>query len=179
MRGLMIAPPTSARPGIAAATLALLGLTLGACGNPERELVGCWQQVEWKYEVADDDARSLWTDGVKPREYPDQQVVHHEAEWWRFTGHSRLELGLPGGERVEVRWRLKGRGHALTLRYPDSDRFEVYDVKELNADELILQYDMGMEVRGIARLRFARSPDAGVCQAAHSERRVQGSERSA
>ena len=138
-------------------------LFAGACGDPEASLVGCWEEVEWTYERSDDPAPERWTDGVRSRAYPDRQVLHHHAEWWSVGPRGQLQLALSDGSTVRGRWRLKGRGHVLTLRYPRNDTFEVYDIKELDDDELVLQYDMGMEVRGIARLRFRRRDPGSTC----------------
>lgn len=154
---------------------ALVLLGLSGCSNPELEIVGCWHQVEWRYEL--DDTPGLWNDGVRFREYPDRQLVQHHAEWWRVEPRGRLTLSLPGGQVHQAHWRLKGRGHVITIRYPNDDKFEVYDIKELDEHELILQYDMGMEARGIASLRFERSPDGAACAPEASHDRTVAEQR--
>jgi hypothetical protein len=128
-----------------------------ACGSePEKLLEGCWTETAWDYERADaNDVPRHWKDGVRVQQYADRQVVRHEAEAWEFKPGELVIHGLDGETHV-AHWRLKGRGHVLTL-WHDDERFEVYDIKELDRDELILHYDMGMEVRGIARLEFERT----------------------
>jgi hypothetical protein len=133
---------------------------VGACGaEPEKLLVGCWKETAWTYERADTNGETpqgLWNDGIRIREYPDRQVIRHEAEGWEFKSRGDLVIRGREGDLHHAQWRLKGRGHVLTIWHED-DQFEVYDIKELNRDELILHYDMGMEVRGIARLEFTRT----------------------
>jgi hypothetical protein len=42
----------------------------------------------------------------------------------------------------------------LRLRRAPPSTDEVYEIEELNRDQLVLHYEIGMEVRGVARLRF-------------------------
>jgi hypothetical protein len=136
----------------------LLTALLAGCGDDPGELIiGCWAETEWAYERADTSAVvSRWNDGIRVRQYPDRQVLRHEAEAWEFMPRGELAIRDLAGEVHLAKWRLKGRGHVLTIRH-DDERFEVYDIKELTRDELALHYDMGMEVRGIARLEFERT----------------------
>lgn len=137
-----------------------------ACvGTPEKSLMGCWTETSWTYEKIDDVGEpgldALWSDGVRMRDYPDRQVVRHEAELWHFRPRGELDIRHVDGTVANARWRLKGRGHVLTIRHEGAG-FEVYDIKELTRDQLLLNYDMGMEVRGIARLEFARASCTGT-----------------
>jgi hypothetical protein len=131
---------------------------VAACGEqPEALLIGCWAETEWTYERADTNgAASRWNDGIRVRQYPDRQVLRHEAEAWEFRPRAELAIRDLAGEVHQAHWRLKGRGHVLTIRH-DDEHFEVYDIKELSRDKLALHFDMGMEVRGIARLEFERT----------------------
>jgi hypothetical protein len=141
----------------------LLSLVIAGCaGDPERMLQGEWQEVSWRYEKIDhpDSAQSKWIDGIRFRDYSDRRVVRHEAERWIFEPGRGLEIQVRDGDPLRARWRLKGRGHVLTIRYTDTGDLEVYDIKELSRDKLILHFDMGMEVRGVARLEFKRVSDA-------------------
>jgi hypothetical protein len=136
-----------------------LALCLSACGtNPEDVIVGRWEEVSWRYEKFDGHAPNAtkWIDGIRLPNYPARGIVRHEAEYWEFQPGRVLLIRTRDGDTVRARWRLKGRGHVLKVRYPESDDVEVYDIKELNRNELILNYDIGMEVRGIAQLTFNR-----------------------
>jgi hypothetical protein len=149
-------PASSTWPWAAPCLLVLVG-----CGtNPESLLLGKWDEVAWSAEKVDDYDHSTprWIDGVSFPEFAQRRIVRHEAEKWVFQPERVLEIVLRDGRRLQARWRLKGRGHVLTIRYPDTGELEVYDIKELTRDRLVLHYDMGMEVRGIAKLEFRRRP---------------------
>jgi hypothetical protein len=140
--------------------VAVLALGLTACSHhPEEMLPGSWRESAWRYERVDGDRRAmgLWTDGVRVRESPERHILRHEAERWHFHPDGNVEFIRLDGSVVRARWRFKGRGHVLTLRFPDGG-FEVYRVQELTDETLVLHYDMGVEVRGIARLEFHRVP---------------------
>ncbi len=138
--------------------VAMLAFGLAACSDhPEEMLPGSWRESEWRYERVDGGRRAmgLWTDGVHVRKSPDRRILRHEAERWHFHPDGNVEFVRLDGSVVRARWRFKGRGHVLTLRFPDGG-FEVYKVQELTDEMLVLHYDMGVEVRGIARLEFHR-----------------------
>lgn len=165
-------PPSvlnACRRAPALAALALVVSSLG-CERPDQTLVGCWRQVDWRYERMDEPLQR-WFDGVRLRAYPDRDLVVHEAERWDVGPRGAVRIARRDGE-AQGRWRLKGRGHVLTLRFAssESETFEVYDVKELDARRLELNYDIGVEARGVARLSFERAP-ARACVAPSPEGR--------
>ncbi len=136
--------------------LLLLCLTMQACtSDPEALLVNKWKEVEWAYERIDrSPADGQRFDGVRIAAFEERRIVRHETEYWQFRPDRSFSILLEDGSTRTGRWRLKGRGHILTLRYADGGT-EVYDVKELNQGALVLNLDLGMEVRGIARLVFS------------------------
>lgn len=136
--------------------------------------MGCWKEVDSRYEKVDVDDEGepvgppvgRWNDGVRSREYPDRLVHRHDSEYWSFEPGGDVALVSQNGGVSHGRWRLKGRGHALTLRFPKDDGFEVYNIEELDEDQMVLHYDVGVEARGIARLTFNRvTSEAGPTQA--------------
>lgn len=137
----------------------LLGVVLLAgCGDhPEALLEGRWRESGWEYEKFVEKPRTSakWVDGIDLPGFAERSVIHHEAEYWDFRRGGALVIAKRDGTRLHARWHLKGRGHVLTVRTSDPS-FEVYDVKGLDEKELVLNYDVGMEVRGIARLTFRR-----------------------
>ncbi len=146
---------------------ALIGIGAGvfllgaACTeSPEKTLVGCWKEVDARYEKLPKDGRvnRLWSDGVRVRDYPTRDILRHESEAWEFRPGGEVQILGRNGKATKGRWRLKGRGHVMTVRFPATQAFEVYDIKELDQDRLVLHYDSGMEVRGVARLEFQRQP---------------------
>jgi hypothetical protein len=152
--------PSSAWLAWVAAGLFVL-LQAGCGDHPEELLTTRWQESGWEYEKLDthSPAQGKWIDGIDFAAYADRRIVRHEAEYWEFRPDGTLIIAKRDGSHVQARWRLKGRGHVLTVREPESvggGGAEIYDVKELTRDELVLNYDIGMEVRGIARLTFRR-----------------------
>lgn len=115
-----------------------------------------WQEIRWSYEKLDQPRPEVQRiDGIRLEVFEQRTIAHHEAEYWSFHSDRSFHIALRDGARRTGRWRLKGRGHILTLRYADGT-VEVYDVKEIDRERLVLNLDLGMEVRGIARLEFAR-----------------------
>jgi len=130
--------------------------------------MGRWQESGWEYEklAGKPAVTTKWIDGIDLPAFSERRVVHHEAEYWDFSPNGSLLIKKRDGSRLLARWRLKGRGHVLTVRAPQAE-FEVYDVKQLDRSELVLNYDVGMEVRGIARLTFRRLQDGELAQVLH------------
>jgi hypothetical protein len=133
----------------------VLCLGLSACSaSPEQRLVGRWRESQWRYEkLGRFELASLPTDRDDPA-LP--ALLRHEAEHWEFRGDGALVMRRAGGAQRVARWRLKGRGHLLVLDSARASEREVYEIKELRAGQLVLHYDIGLEVRGIARLTFTR-----------------------
>jgi hypothetical protein len=114
--------------------------------NPERLIKGKWMETTWSYENVDKTSFL----------YHDIRMQHkHESEAWRFMNNNQLLFYNGDDVAAKATWKIKGRGHILQLTYEDGD-MEVYDIKELNDHELIINFDIGMESRGIARLVFTR-----------------------
>jgi len=138
--------------------LLLLGLCQGCGADPETVLVGRWTEVDWSYEKLDRPrpGPAGWLERIAFPLHRETRIVRHEAEWWEFLEGGLLQIHKRDGSRVEALWDLKGRGHVLRLQSDATDGYEVYDVRELSGRALTLHYDVGMEVRGIARIRFER-----------------------
>jgi hypothetical protein len=152
--------------------LLALGVLLGGCGeHPEQLLAGRWRESGWEYEKLATKAplTSKWIDGIDLPAFAESRVVRHEAEYWEFMPGRDLIIAKRDGTHLKARWRLKGRGHVLTVRTSDKE-FEVYDVKQLDRDQLVLNYDVGMEVRGIARLTFRRIDNTELMSSLHPAR---------
>ena len=130
-----------------------LAVALTACTpSPEALLVGHWREADWRYEtLAAFELSSL----APPSEATSAPALsRHEAEQWEFRRDGTLIVSRPGREPQRARWQLTGRGHLLRLRGAASSSDEIYEIEELNRDRLVLHYEIGMEVRGVARLRF-------------------------
>ncbi|KEO73973.1 hypothetical protein [Anditalea andensis] len=114
--------------------------------SPENILLGEWSEDSWTYEKADSPSMFY---------YDLSSVRKHEAEHWLFQDDNTV-LFLKEGKMIgKASWIIKGRGHILRLTHEDG-LIERYDIKELNHHELVLNFDIGMESRGIAKLTFTK-----------------------
>lgn len=127
-------------------------LVLRASINPEKQIIGIWQEVDWDYEnsysVKDDSSHMVKAEISK-------DLIIHEAETWRFLPNGVLQLsGEKGYENLE--WRVKGRGHILQLKHAKT-RIENYNIDLLNDSTMVINFEVDLEVRGIAKLTFKKS----------------------
>lgn len=141
--------------------LLILCLTVAGCArNPENLLATQWVESSWEFEKSDEILpNSRRFEGVRVQAFEGRSFLRHEAEYWRFNQDRSFRIRQKNGREYVGEWRMRGRGHILALRY-DNGQEETFEVKELNADELVLHVHLGMEVRGIARLQFVRDERA-------------------
>jgi hypothetical protein len=143
---------------------------LGCGPHPESVLTGRWREADWRYEKYDgyDPKHAQWLDGIEFPRDDTGRIVRHQAEYWEFSPNGGLVISKRDGSKVRAEWRLKGRGHVLSIRTKDAHQVELYDVEELNENELVLNYDIGMEVRGIAKLTFRRFAEGARADASRT-----------
>jgi hypothetical protein len=126
--------------------------------SPEQTILGEWKELNWEYERVDkmDDTltEKVISDDVK--KHIGQHLVIHEAETWQFLPNGRLKLISSDDERI-VRWRIKGRGHILQIKYDDEKIVENYNLTELDENTMVLNFDSDLQARGIAKLTFQRN----------------------
>jgi len=112
--------------------------------NPEQIITGQWKETGWTYENID----------TRNFVYHDIKLTRkHEAESWRITSDGRLYFYNGQDIAAEATWKIKGRAHVLQITYEDGST-ELYNIKELTNDYMVLNFDIGIESRGIARLVF-------------------------
>ena len=125
--------------------------------SPERALVGTWNERSWQYERVHKpgDREKLQQPDSMAKSVKDQlgkHLVIHSAEVWQFNPDGTLLLHGKDTTK-EVRWKLKGRGHILELEYADKI-IEHYQVTELSARRMALNFDSDIQIKGIAKLTF-------------------------
>jgi hypothetical protein len=129
------------------AGIILISGFLGMSPNPEDKILGEWTEVKWEYEKINN------KDFL---DYDISKIKRHESEHWVFLPDKTL-LMKKGNEVISTaEWRIKGRGHILKITHEDGFQ-ELYDIKELDSGELIVNFDIGMETKGIARLHFEKT----------------------
>lgn len=156
---------TPTQPAVLAALLLVIASALVGCAeSPEHLLAGQWREAAWSYERLDLPEAEVdsWTSTADLVRQMDRRIVRHEAESWRFLPDGTLLISSRDGRTQRAKWRLKGRGHVLTILADRQTGLEVYDIKELNENELVLHYEIGMEVRGIAKLSFRNADPTPV-----------------
>lgn len=113
--------------------------------NPEIQIVGEWNEIVWAY-----DQKEM----PSSKRTESSGFLIHEAEVWTFLPDGRLLLE-GDSSTSEALWSLKGRGHILQLKY-DNDYIENYNIDVLDNNELVLNFEDGLEVRGLSKLTFSR-----------------------
>ncbi|SKB25776.1 hypothetical protein SAMN05660226_00027 [Parapedobacter luteus] len=132
----------------------LMGFTwlIRSAPNPERLILGQWKETGWVYErlnkVGDEEK-------VNMQETLRDGLVLHKAEIWSFLPNGRLRLQKSDGEEETIRWAIKGRGNILEIKYNDGHK-EQYDLSQLADDQLVLNFELDTQVKGLAKLTFDR-----------------------
>lgn len=127
--------------------------------GPEQMIVGTWREQSWEYEKVNTpaDKQRLKDRDTIAQSVKDQLGKHlmiHSAETWKF--HPDGTLTLEGSNTAKViHWKLKGRGHILELEHRDHT-VEHYNLTALTNEQMILNFDSDMQVKGIAKLTFHR-----------------------
>ncbi len=124
--------------------------------RPETRLLGEWREVSWSYEKVDDPMGSGTLLGQELRNEISQGLVIHRSETWRFNPGSALVLQKNGERNDTLQWALKGHGRMLQLVFGDKHQ-EVYKLKQLTDDEMVLQFNNDMIARGVVSIVFKRS----------------------
>jgi len=139
--------------------MVMSGLILGrnAVVNPEQLIIGTWTEKAWEYEKVNTirDLKELTRTDTMAQTVKDQLGKHlliHSAEVWEFRESGLLVLKGKNSEKI-ARWKLKGRGHVLELEYEDKVK-EHYNLTELTENNMVLNFDSDIQVKGIAKLTF-------------------------
>lgn len=127
--------------------------------HPDSLIVGTWKEKYWQYVKANgsnkkDSLNSVSIDEVI-KEKISKHLVIHKSEEWIFKKNSTLIIRKKGSKNVVAKWVLKGRGHVLKITYKDN-LTELYRLKEINKNKLILHFENNMHVRGIVEIHLQR-----------------------
>jgi hypothetical protein len=128
--------------------------------SPELMIVGKWKEVEWFYEKSDlpelKDSANGGAIEAALRSTISENLVIHQSEEWNFRPNSTLTLQKEQQSPVDLHWKLKGRGHILKLMYDDEGILEVYQIKELTENRMVLHFENDIHARGIVKIVFER-----------------------
>ncbi len=124
--------------------------------NPESLILGEWKEMAWEYEMVDKVAKDDMAElSHELKDHSGKDLVIHKAETWTFLPNGKLKLTHDDDEKT-VNWRIKGRGHILQIKY-DNDTVEHYNLSELRSNKMVLNFEVDLQARGIAKLTFKKS----------------------
>ncbi|MFY9308478.1 MAG: hypothetical protein WAQ28_05430 [Bacteroidia bacterium] len=134
------------------------GTTLNLSVNPEKQILGVWQEVDWEYEKVDLNTPNKKQIASRVREEVAKNNVLHTSEIWEFLPNRKLKIHFMEKNDLMADWKLKGRGHILKLE--NENKTEYYEISELTNDILVLHLNIDIEARGIAKLTFKKVGNA-------------------
>lgn len=132
-------------------------ITLVLTESPEKLILGEWDEVKWEYERVNKTMENKKKNDHLSHEIKNvvgQDLIIHQAESWRFLPDGVLELKKKD-QIQRVHWSIKGRGHILQLHY-NNHFIENYNIDRLKNNELTINFEADIEVRGIAKLTFKK-----------------------
>lgn len=143
----------------------LLSMVCAAIGvlltgtRPDTQLLGSWEEVSCTYEKMDPTPLDVTTGmsiGQELRNEITKGLVIHGSETWNFEPGAALVLQKNSSPNDTLQWKLKGHGRMLELVYGDQHQ-EVYKVRELKDDQIVLQFNNDMIARGVVSIILKRS----------------------
>lgn len=137
-----------------------IGINSKLLYHPDTLIVGSWEEKYWQYVKANDSNKkdslnSVYIDEVV-KEKISKHLVIHKSEEWIFKKNATLIIRKKGSENTIAKWVLKGRGHVLKITYKDN-LTELYRLKEINKNKLVLHFENNMHVRGIVEIHLKRN----------------------
>lgn len=137
-----------------------IGINSKVLLHPDTLIIGSWKEVSWQYiksndYTKNDSLNSVFIDEVV-KEKISKHLVIHESEEWIFKKNGDLVIRKKNANATIAKWVLKGRGHILKISYMNN-LTELYRIKELKKNKLILNFENNMHVRGIVKLHLKRN----------------------
>lgn len=123
--------------------------------SPELLILGDWREVSWQFEKVDRKDSMDFTISELHKKEILRNVIIHEADTWRFNADRTLSFLVDGKVKENLNWNIKGRGHILELLHKEAI-VEGYQVVWLSHDELIVQFNFDLQLRGIVRMTFKK-----------------------
>lgn len=125
----------------------------------DRELIGVWKESEWKYEKVDAYNENGGVNDVRISDELKNEIakdlIIHQSEVWEFLPENKLRIRMETGEDLMMDYKLKGRGHILKIIHDDKV-LEHYTIQQVTRDQLVLNFYVETQARGIVKLSFER-----------------------
>ena len=124
--------------------------------SPENFLVGAWNERTWNYErrpsLNKEDSKVTLPTHVQLN----KGLLLHEHEKWEFLEDGTLQI-VDEMENVHpYKWYLKGKGDVLLIKDQENQVLEHYKITHLDKDSMVLNFELDIQVKGLARLTFKR-----------------------
>lgn len=127
----------------------------GKLKHPEKAILGTWKEVSWNYELVDSSKNELSDLDTSLEHDIFKDLIIHKSENWNFNPNSKLVLQKENQDPVNLKWKLKGRGHILKLSYAGKT-MEYYQIKELTDKRMVLHFENDVHARGIVKIVFEK-----------------------
>lgn len=131
--------------------------------SPEVLILGDWEEVSWKFEKLDHNNELDFSINDLQKQEICKNLIIHKAETWQFSPNKRLTFLEDGKVREDLKWSIKGRGHILELKH-DNAVVEDYQVVGISDNELVVQFNFDLQVKGIVKMTFKRIPKKEYAQ---------------
>lgn len=133
-------------------------VALSISPSPQSQILGEWREVSWEYEKVDSVGKNELdldiTDHIKSQIA--ESLIIHQAEIWNFGSDKSLKM--TGNDQVKsTEWTLKGRGNILKIT-GNANQTEHYKIQELSPSRMVLHFNSDMQVRGIVKMTFEKTP---------------------
>ncbi|MFD2098994.1 hypothetical protein [Flagellimonas iocasae] len=131
--------------------------------SPEVLILGDWEEVSWKFEKLDHNNELDFSINDLQKQEICKNLIIHKAETWQFSPNKRLTFLEDGKVREDLKWSIKGRGHILELKHNNAV-VEDYQVVGISDNELVVQFNFDLQVKGIVKMTFKRIPKKEYAQ---------------
>ncbi len=127
---------------------------ISAAPNPETVILGEWKELAWEYEISEHPIVDSTLGIVNLSSDNEECTIFHKAEKWQFLPNGQLKL-FSSSLNETVNWSIKGRGNILQLKHKNGTT-ESYNLTNLDATNMILNFESDVHARGIAKLTFEK-----------------------
>ncbi len=124
----------------------------------DEQIIGKWKEKSWNYEKVDifEDSDRIKDIERELKQEVSQDLIVHQGEIWEFLPGNKLKIYMEEGEPLTVDFKFKGRGQILKIIH-DGEILEHYTIQKISPDELILNFYVETQARGIVKLTFERA----------------------
>ncbi len=137
------------------------GFTRSYFHSPEELLLGQWSERTWKYErvPAKGHLESCPEDELTSatKSYIGKGLLLHENERWEFLPSGKLVILSQQDALEEYKWCLKGKGDILIIKDSANKVIEHYKITHIDTDSLSLNFELDIQVKGLASLTFKKN----------------------